>query len=75
MYATVLNRLGADPNLTDEALGRNEGGVPFADLGVFADASGPAPPGARALGPDGLTVPPPEPEVRPELAPRLRVQV
>ncbi len=75
VYATVLNRLGGDPNLTDEALGRNEGGVPFADLGVFADAGGPAPPGAQALGPDGLTVPPPEPEVRPELAPRLRVQV
>ncbi len=75
VYATILNRLGGDPNLTEAALGRNEGGVAFADLGVFAGDGASPPPGAQALGPDGLTVPPPEPEVRPELAPRLRVQV
>lgn len=75
VYATILNRLGGDPNLTEEALGRNEGGVPFADLGVFAGAGAVPSPGAQALGPDGRTVPAPEPEVRPELAYRLGVQV
>lgn len=75
VYATILNRLGGDPNLTEEALGRNEGGVAFADLGVFSGGGSASAPGTRALGPDGVTVPAPEPEVRPELAYRLGVQV
>lgn len=74
VYATILNRLGGDPNLTEEALGRNEGNVAFADLGVFSGAPA-AVPGTQAFGPDGATVPAPEPEIRPELAPRLMVQV
>ncbi len=36
VYATVLNRLGGDAGLTDDALGRDETGLPFADLGVFS---------------------------------------
>lgn len=36
VYATVLNRLGGDPGLTDDALGRDESGQVFADLGVFS---------------------------------------
>lgn len=74
VYATVLNRLGGDPNLTEEALGRNEADVAFEDLGVFSGAPA-ASERTRAFGPDGATVPAPEPEIRPELEFRLQVQV
>ena len=41
VYATVLNRLGGDKNLTEAALGRDESNTSFADLGLFT--SGPPP--------------------------------
>ena len=76
VYATALNRLGGDPNLTDAAQGRDEGGQPFADLGVFAGAeSAGVPSGAAATGGDGVTVPPVTPEAPPELEPYLVAQV
>ena len=82
VYATVLNRLGGDPNLTDEAQGRDESGQPFADLGVFAGAESAAatqgaavPDGAAALGADGATVPPVTSSAPAELEPYLVQQV
>ena len=52
VYATVLNRLGGDPGLTDEAQGRDESGQVFADLGVFGAGPSALASGARA---DGIT--------------------
>jgi uncharacterized protein (DUF1501 family) len=59
VYATVLNRLGGDPSLTSSALGADESGQAFADLGVF---SGPAGSSAVASGAaaDGGTAPIPD---------------
>jgi uncharacterized protein (DUF1501 family) len=42
VYATILNRLGGSPALTETALGRDESSNSFADLGVFT--TGPAVP-------------------------------
>ncbi len=50
VYATVLNRLGASPGLTDQALGRDESGQVFGDLGVFASGPTPLPPPTTAGG-------------------------
>ena len=79
VYATVLNRLGGDPNLTDEAQGRDEGGQPFADLGVFAGAESASqsavPSGAEAFGADGATVPPPTPAAPDAVRPYLVQQI
>lgn len=76
VYATALNRLGGDPNLTDEAQGRDESGQPFADLGVFAGlpAAG-LPEGAQARGADGVSVPPARPDVAGDLRPYVVAQV
>jgi uncharacterized protein (DUF1501 family) len=41
VYATVLNRLGGDTALTEDALGPDEAGDAFEDLGVFGTSSGP----------------------------------
>lgn len=76
VYATALNRLSGDPNLTDEAQGRDEAGQPFADLGVFAAAeSASVPSGAEAFGIDGATVPPADPAVPVAVEPYLTAQV
>ncbi|HMQ27770.1 MAG TPA: DUF1501 domain-containing protein, partial [Acidimicrobiales bacterium] len=79
VYATALNRLGGDPNLTDEAQGRDEGGQPFADLGVFAGAGSAVgsavPRGAEALGADGAMVPPVDPMVPAAVEPYLVAQI
>lgn len=66
VYATVLNRIGKDAGLTDDALGRDEGGQPFEDLGVFgapAPESSPAPSA------------PPVPVAPPDLQPYLEGQL
>lgn len=79
VYATALNRLGGDPDLTDEAQGRDESGQPFADLGVFAAADAAAAPtvpsGAEAFGADGVTVPPADPTVPATVEPYLTAQI
>jgi uncharacterized protein (DUF1501 family) len=50
VYATVLNRLGQDPALTDQALGRDEAGQPFPDLGVFSGTGVVSPPSTTQPG-------------------------
>jgi uncharacterized protein (DUF1501 family) len=73
VYATVLNRLGGDPNLTEAAQGPSESGQPFADLGVFAGAAPLAavPSGAEAFGVDGATVPALRPAADAQVQPYL----
>ena len=44
LFATILNRLGADANLTQSAMGSDETGVPFPDLGFFAPGKTQPPP-------------------------------
>jgi uncharacterized protein (DUF1501 family) len=62
VYATILNRLGGDPNLTEDALGHDESGTEFADLGFFTGASAPA-----MIAPG----PPPVPDTPADLQPHL----
>jgi uncharacterized protein (DUF1501 family) len=64
VYATVLNRLGGDPALTADALGRDETGADFADLGVFGTPAGAATIAAGA---------PPVPRATPDLQPHLEL--
>lgn len=82
VYATALNRLGGDPNLTDQAQGRDESGQPFADLGVFAGAESTAavgraavPRGAEAFGADGASVPRVDPSPPAAVEPYLVQQI
>jgi uncharacterized protein (DUF1501 family) len=65
VYATVLNRLGGDTELTDDALGRDEAGGAFADLGVFG-----VPAGALT---STTAVPPPVPVAPDDLQPHLEL--
>ena len=63
VYATVLNHLGGDTELTDDALARDEAGDPFPDLGVF---------GAQ-IGTSSTTTPPPVPRAPADLQPHLEL--
>ena len=40
VFATVLNRLSGDPNVTKAALGQDESGNDFGDVGVFGGGTG-----------------------------------
>lgn len=43
VFATILNRLSGDSAVTRAALGQDESGADFADLGIFTGAAAPAP--------------------------------
>ena len=53
VYATVLNRLGHDANLTESALGMNESNTRFSDLGLFT--TGPQSPPSTPTAPTTTT--------------------